>query len=250
MDNQDKTAYFYEIHQDLPRQGPGSFESTRKAFSLLTDLPLNPRILDIGCGPGKQTLDLCKLTSGSIIGLDNHLPYIEILRHKVFENRLTKRVSVILGNMFFLPFCKNCFDIIWAEGSIFLIGFKRGLQEWRGLIKKGGYIAVTEISWIRNNIPEELVTYWAEYYPAMQHVDDNLRIIEETDYQNIAHFIIPESDWWHDYYKSLEARFISLYDKYKDNNEMKALIKMEEQEIDMYRQYSDYYGYVFYIARF
>ena len=35
---------FFELHQDLPREGPGDNPSTRKALCSLTDLPLQPSI--------------------------------------------------------------------------------------------------------------------------------------------------------------------------------------------------------------
>ncbi len=49
---------FFEIHSGLPREGPGDDASTRKAFSMVPSLPASPLILDIGCGPGMQTLEL------------------------------------------------------------------------------------------------------------------------------------------------------------------------------------------------
>lgn len=42
---------FFEIHQDLPREGPGRDKYTRKAFQMLPAMD-KPKILDIGCGPG------------------------------------------------------------------------------------------------------------------------------------------------------------------------------------------------------
>lgn len=54
---------FWEVHSGLPREGPGDNKSTRKAYMMLGDLPENPRILDIGCGPGMQTVELAKLSS-------------------------------------------------------------------------------------------------------------------------------------------------------------------------------------------
>jgi len=49
--------YFYELFCSLSRGGPGDNQSTRKAFGYLNNLPSEPRILDIGCGPGMQTLE-------------------------------------------------------------------------------------------------------------------------------------------------------------------------------------------------
>ena len=50
----------YELFRDMPRQGPGSNECTRKAFKRLSHLPKQPHILDIGCGSGMQTPELAK----------------------------------------------------------------------------------------------------------------------------------------------------------------------------------------------
>ena len=36
-----------------------------------------------------------------------------------------------------LPFSPGEFDVIWAEGSIYNIGFERGLREWRQYLKPG-----------------------------------------------------------------------------------------------------------------
>ncbi len=38
-------SFFFEIHKDIPREGPGDNESTRKALSLLNDLPTEVRAL-------------------------------------------------------------------------------------------------------------------------------------------------------------------------------------------------------------
>ena len=60
---------FFEIHRGNPREGPGNFAATRKAYSALSDLPDRPIILDIGCGPGQQTIDLAALSEGTIYGI-------------------------------------------------------------------------------------------------------------------------------------------------------------------------------------
>ncbi|HEX8823356.1 MAG TPA: class I SAM-dependent methyltransferase, partial [Archangium sp.] len=52
---------FFLLHTDLPREGPGSDDCTREALRRLRPwLPASPRVLDLGCGPGKQTLVLAR----------------------------------------------------------------------------------------------------------------------------------------------------------------------------------------------
>jgi ubiquinone/menaquinone biosynthesis C-methylase UbiE len=70
---------FYEVHSNLPGEGPGDNESTGRAFKSLKNLPANPRILDIGCGPGMQTIELAKLSGGQIEALDSHQAFLDQL---------------------------------------------------------------------------------------------------------------------------------------------------------------------------
>ena len=52
---------FFDVQSDLPRQGPGDDASTRRALTSCTALAAAPRVLDVGCGPGAQTLALAAL---------------------------------------------------------------------------------------------------------------------------------------------------------------------------------------------
>jgi hypothetical protein len=64
--------YFYEVFENIPRQGPGLNAYTRKAFGQIEkELPEIPEILDIGCGKGMQTLELARLSQGAITAVDN-----------------------------------------------------------------------------------------------------------------------------------------------------------------------------------
>ncbi|HXG68618.1 MAG TPA: class I SAM-dependent methyltransferase [Blastocatellia bacterium] len=240
---------FFEIHRGLPREGPGDSASTRKAFSMLADLPPQPKILDIGCGPGKQTLDLAALTDGEIIAVDNHQPYLDALEEQARQQGLSDRIRVMNTDMFALKFPEASFDVIWAEGSIYIIGFARGLKEWKALLRKSGYLAASELTWLKPDPPDEARKYLEEAYPAMQDVEGNLQIIKDSGYKTVDYFALPESAWWDDYYAPLEGRLKILQEKYKGDEEALAVLEMERAEIDLYRKYSDFYGYVFYIMQ-
>ncbi len=125
------------------------------------------------------------------------------------------------------------------------MGFENGLTEWKRLLKPGGAIAVTEISWLKDDIPETAQEFWAEGYPAMQTVDGNLEIAERCGYRVLDHFTLPETAWMDEYYAPLEKRF-PLFEKREGGEE---LIAMEKAEIDLYRNHSDCYGYEFFILQ-
>jgi len=58
---------FFEIHRDLPREGPGRDRYTKRAYRMLPPMTA-PHVLDIGCGPGGPTMALAKLCAGEVIG--------------------------------------------------------------------------------------------------------------------------------------------------------------------------------------
>ncbi|MFQ4141428.1 class I SAM-dependent methyltransferase [Chlorogloeopsis sp. ULAP02] len=248
--NEKTLKVFFEIHQGIPRQGPGDSESTKKAFLKLVDLPLNIKILDIGCGAGFQTLDLANLINGKIIAIDNHPLYVDELKQKVLQKGFSDKIEVVNADMFTLDFPQASFDIIWSEGAIYIIGFENGLEQWKSLLKQGGYLAATEITWLKPHPPSELEEFWNANYPAMQDVEGNLKIFQKTSgYKIIDWFVLPESAWWNYYYNPLEERVQLLKKYYQDDAEALEVINMTQLEIDLYRKYSEYYGYVFYIIQ-
>ncbi len=240
---------FFEIHQDNPREGPGDFESTKKAFSAMKNLPDMPQILDIGCGPGKQTIDLSKISTGNIVAIDNHQPYLNRLIDTIASFNLKNRIQVQNKDMFNLDFTPNYFDVIWSEGAIYNIGFEKGLTSWKQFLKKNGFIAVTEISWLKNNPPKEIQNYWYAEYPNMQSIESNVEIIIKCGFNIIDYFVLPEKSWWENYYNPIKKRISNLKLKYSENEDATRILELEEREMEMYKKYSDYYGYVFYIMQ-
>ena len=240
---------FFEIHKNLPREGPGSNECTRKAYSYLQELPPKPSILDIGCGPGAQTIELAKRTDGQIVALDNHVPFIEQLNHQAKSEGVENKIKIIEGSMFDMPFDEETFDVVWSEGAIFIIGFEKGLREWRKFLKKDGYIVVSELSWLRSEPPKQLSQYWEVTFPEMKSIEADIDIIKSLGYEFIGQFVVPESDWWEEYYTPIEKRIADLREKYKNDIDAIKMLDETQLEIYMYQNYSDYYGNVFYVMQ-
>ena len=59
-----------ELHLGLERQRPGSLEMTVKALSFLDNLGNNPRVADLGCGTGGQTMVPVQNIPANITGVD------------------------------------------------------------------------------------------------------------------------------------------------------------------------------------
>lgn len=238
--------FFWTIHNGLPREGPGDNTATRRAYKLLKDLPKNPRILDVGCGPGMQTIELAKLSGGQIVALDLHEPFLEQLKEAVKKEGINDRIKIMKGDMCNLKFEDNCFDVIWSEGAIFIVGFERGLREWRRMLTPKGYVVVSELSWLKHDAPKEAEEYMTQMYPVIKTVEGNVEIIQNSGYRLVDSFVLPSQSWWDNYYTPIETKLPSLKARYNDDEEALQVIAYEETEIEMFRKY---YGYVFYVMQ-
>ena len=240
---------FWEIHSNLPREGPGDNASTRKAFSMLNGLPDAPRILDVGCGPGMQTLELARSSRhGQITALDAHQPFLEELARRAREAGLDQRISPVRASMFAMPFPPARFDLIWSEGAMYFLGLREALAAWKPLLVDEGYIVATEPCWLKDDISDELKAFWGEY-PAMTTVENAIRIIHEMGYRDGGCFTLPESAWWDDYYVPIERKLPLLRERHKSDPAALKTIEETQYEIDAYRAHSDSYGYVFFVMQ-
>jgi ubiquinone/menaquinone biosynthesis C-methylase UbiE len=237
-----------ELHRDLRSESPSTLDFTRKAFQLLTPMN-NPRILDIGCGEGKPTLELARLSQGEVFGLDTNQSLLDKLSMKIKEGGLSDRVHVVNRSMHNMDFPEESFDVIWSEGSIQFIGFERGIQEWRRFIKPEGFLVIHEMAWLRPDPPREIVDRWQTIFPGIRTVAEYCEQIPIYGYKNVGHFPLPEDYWWHEYYGPLEKKIQALREKYSQDQEVQKTLDREQHEVDLYKKYFKWYGSAFYLMQ-
>lgn len=240
--------YFYELFSGLPRGGPGDNKSTRKAFSLLKNLPSEPNILDIGCGPGMQTRELARISKGKIIALDNYQQFLNNLMEKAIEEGVEKNIIPKNHSMLEMDFNNDTFDIIWSEGALYQMGFQNGLRKCHQLLKKEGYLVVTEGVLLLPNAPQPVKKFWEEY-PDIKDIKTNIVLIQQENYDLLGHFTLPRSSWIDYFYAPMEKRILELKKKYAGNKIALHVFGESEVEIEIYKKYSDYIGYEFFIMQ-
>ncbi|HWN57767.1 MAG TPA: class I SAM-dependent methyltransferase [Methylomirabilota bacterium] len=242
-------SLFRELTEGLPRQGPGSSEATLRALGLTRQLPEHPKILDVGCGPGAQTIELARATNGEIIAVDIRQRFLDELTERARDAGVMPQITTVNASMFDMSFPAESFDLIWSEGAIYIAGFAAGLSAWRRFLKPGGWLAVSELSWLVPNPPAEATQFWARKYPAMNSIERNCQIVSDTGYVDADGFVIPAQDWWDNYYGPGETRVAALRTKYASDPDTLAILEETQREYDLYRAHSDAYGYVFFVMR-
>jgi len=238
----------YDYFSNVERQGPGSPEITLKALSFIDGLAEKSKVADIGCGTGGQTMVLAQNIPCEITGVELWPDFINQFNQNAQNKNLHGRMKGIVGNMENLPFQEEDLDLIWSEGAIYNIGFKRGLNEWRKFLKQGGYIAVTENTWFTEERPAEIQEFWQKAYSEIDTIPNKVAQMQKAGYLPIATFVVPESCWTN-YYSIMQKTHASFLKKHKGNKTAEEFVSYQRYEAELYYKYKAYYGYVFYIGK-
>jgi len=239
---------FFEVHNQLPREGPGDRQSTLRSLKTVNKVISPKNLLDIACGPGKQTMDLASVFDGDITAVDNHKPFLGQLAEDVAAAGKEGKVRIMEGDMTALPFDPGSFDLIWSEGAIYIMGFENGLRKWKTLLSSNGCLAISEAVWLKDNPPQPVFDMWQEY-PGMMDIEGALKVIDSCGYKVLDHFTLPESAWLVEYYEPMGKRLELLRSKFKDDTETLKMLEYHQLEIDIYKEYSEYYGYEFFVLQ-
>jgi len=164
----DDLTLLFELFESTPRQGPGSAETTRRALRSLPDSLRVERVLDLGCGTGGSTLVLAEDTGAHVTAVDIHPPFLATLRTGAEECGLADRITTVAADMADATSLGAGFDLIWAEGSAYSIGFENALRRWRPLLRPGGCLVATELVWFVAEPDERARAFFASEYPDMR----------------------------------------------------------------------------------
>ncbi|MFE5810534.1 GNAT family N-acetyltransferase [Streptomyces sp. NPDC056491] len=263
-DADDFTRAFFALHHGLPRQAPGSDATTRHLLSLCGPLPERPRVLDLGCGPGRSALLLAAEAGGpgsggpgtggpgsggaEVTAVDLHAPFLGELRTAAAARGLADRVRTVEADMGALPqegFEDGSFDLVWAEGSAYILGFDAALARWKRLLAPGGTLVLTECQW---SVPEPSAGARAFWDPhcALRTTAGNLAAAQAAGYRVLGVHDLPDSDWA-EYYGPLAERV-------RDRTAaagpaMARALAATREELDVRARHGHEYGYTGYVLR-
>jgi SAM-dependent methyltransferase len=243
------TTLFFEMFTGLPRQGPGEAASTLRALSLVPGVGPQTRVLIPGCGTGLEARLIAQHAPVRILGIDNHPPYVEEFNRQAHALGFAGRVEARVGDMQRLELPAGSFDLVWCEGSIYVVGFDAGLRAWRPLLAPGGHVALTEVCWTKPDPPPECLAFWTQEYPAIDEVPSRLRVIAECGYDLVAHFPLSPSAWWEDYYDPLQQKILEFRRRHEGETDAQQLADSVQREIDVRREHGDFYEFEFFVMR-
>ncbi|MBE9203152.1 methyltransferase domain-containing protein [Synechocystis salina LEGE 06099] len=251
MNQETLLALMMDLHRDGARQGPGSEAETLRALELTRIDPLAKlQVADIGCGTGASTLVLAsKLQNAQITAIDIFPEFLDVLSTRARAMGYSEKIETLTKSMDKLSFADESLDLIWSEGAIYNLGFAQGIESWRRMLRTGGVLAVSEITWLNPLPPEEIRQHWNTEYPEIATASEKITILEHGGYDLLGYFILPSTNWLENYYMPIEDRIDKFLQRHGGQLEAEELIKMERREMDLYRRFKNWFSYGFYVAR-
>lgn len=235
-------ADFMKVFETLERWAPGSDSESLKALSMLPVAPT--KILELGCGKGLATQVLANHTSAHITAVDNEQSALTRLDERFEEDGLSDRLTSVCASMTDLPLEKKSFDLIWAEGSAYIMGVVNALSQWKPLLKEEGVMMISDLVWLTDTPSQESVDFWKGEYPDIQTVETRLQQMQGEGYQVVSHFTLSDQAW-QNYYGPLGARVESLLPTMQDSKALQDI----SNEVSTYQKHKKEFGYKVFILK-
>ncbi|WP_298443759.1 MerR family transcriptional regulator [uncultured Ferrimonas sp.] len=235
-------ADFMAIFNGLERWGPGSATDSLRALAALPAAP--QQLLEIGCGNGLATALLAEHTQAQICAIDNEETALAKLSEKMAALGFGERVQPHCASMTALPFQPNRFDLIWCEGSAYIMGVEQALQQWRPLLQAQGCLVMSDLVWLTEQPSAAAKAFWHNDYPAMTNVSTRLQQIEAAGYQVLTHFSLSEAAWA-GYAQPLQQRVNQLKPSMSDSQAIADI----ETELDIYANHLGEFGYQMFVLQ-
>lgn len=239
-----------QLMAGMERTAPGSEAATLRVLAMLEGLPPEPKILDVGAGTGAQSIVLANaLPLARITALDISEGQLTVLQRRAQEANVASRITTHTGPMHAMDFPAESFDAIWSEGAAYIMGFNNALRKWKPMLKKRGFLVISECTWLTVAPSPDAQDFWDEAYPAMQTVEQNVELAQDAGYEVIGTYVLPPDAWQANYYEQLEPRVeqaLAQYDEF--SRDWKAIDRVR-REIAIFRAHGNQYGYVFFALR-
>lgn len=233
---------------DLPRQSPGNANCTQKILGAVrSELPAQARVLDLGAGTGEQTLTLLKhLPTAHVDALDKDAQFLVQLQQRVQQAGLpqvAERLQVLCADFQTCELPAQTYDLIWSEGALYFMGLPEALRHFKSALKPDGFFVFSSLTWLVDDPSREVQDYWAQHYPQMPTLMEQMNLFQELGYTLLEMQVLPETVWWESYYGPIQAAIAKARQQVSPPEH---LIQHLEAEIEMYAKYGAEYSYVYY----
>lgn len=160
------------------------------------DLKPGSKVLDLGCGNGRDTLEAAKRVgdSGEVTGLDL-TPQMLLAAKANTDKEGLRNVRFVSGSIEKLPFPDNFFDVVISNCVInHALDKNQAYREIYRVLKDKGTFVISDVA-SKYPLPPAIKNdpgLWAECFGGAITLDEYFQIIEDANFTDITVFNIRE----------------------------------------------------------
>jgi ubiquinone/menaquinone biosynthesis C-methylase UbiE len=180
------TIQWYDEHaEEYAEAGATYFDLNHiQAFSKL--LPKGAKVLDAGCGAGRDTALLSEKEGLDVTGLDLSKGLLEVAKRKFPD------ITFVEGDLLDLPFDDSSFDGVWSNTSILHLeavdDVKRALSEMNRVLEPSGILHLVVKSQITDEKTAVVSDKLSDHDRFFQYFsfDELKNLLPETNFELIS----------------------------------------------------------------
>jgi ubiquinone/menaquinone biosynthesis C-methylase UbiE len=154
MSSENAREYFELLADAGMTKHLGSLEATHKLVEMCL-IDKGKYVLDVGCGVGATPVYLAKNVGCRVMGVDLLDKMVGQSREWGKAEGLEELLDFSVADARELPFDDNSFDAIISESvNTFCEDKSEAMREYVRVAKLGGYVGMTEITWLKPPSPE------------------------------------------------------------------------------------------------
>jgi ubiquinone/menaquinone biosynthesis C-methylase UbiE len=144
-------------------------------------------VLDVGCGVGATPAYLAKALGCRVVGVDLLERMIEQSQERARMAGLEGRVTFAVADARRLPFRDGAFDAVIMESlNVFFDEKLEAIRGYLRVISPGGYVGMTEMTWLRTPSPETAAYYKRVVYADALEAGGWIELLEKAGLEDVV----------------------------------------------------------------
>ncbi|MBN1955050.1 MAG: methyltransferase domain-containing protein [Anaerolineae bacterium] len=164
----------------------GSMQATRQLIELCR-IRSGQYVLDVGCGVGATPHYLARAIDCRVVGVDLLEAMIAQARARTTAAGVQNRVKFAVADVRNLPFAAGLFDAVIAESVLVFFDDKREvIGECARVTRRGGYVGITEMTWLGPPAPEAVEYYRRVVYADALQAGEWIELLQQVGLEDVT----------------------------------------------------------------
>jgi SAM-dependent methyltransferase len=182
-----KARTYFEFLADMGlTKHLGSVEATRQLIDACR-MGRGDLVLDVGCGVGATPFYLARTVGARVIGVDLLERMVQQARGRARSERVADRVAFAAADARRLPFADGAFDAVIMESvNVFFDDKARAMESYMRAARPGGYVGMTEMTWLNPPPPEKADYYRRTVYAEACQAQGWVALLEDAGLEDVT----------------------------------------------------------------